>query len=318
MTDNDSGFGHYAGLPTAEVHELSDDGWPPDSAAVAWRISAIHWTTTPRPIGEVFDAFFERADTSRVTAIVIGPWAGPIDESSKGVIDRLIGEADRLPALRSLFLGAIPRDESQISWIRQSDITPLLKTFPKLERLDVRGGEGLALQPVRHESLRTLRIETGGLDGAVTRAVTASHLPALEHLELWIGIEDYGRTTTISDLDPILRGDRLPALRHLGLQDSEIQDDIAAAVATAPVVARLESLALSMGVLTDTGAEALLTGQPLTHLRRLDLHHHYLSDAMMRRLYEALAGVEVDLSEQEEPDGDEDDDEVWHYVAVSE
>ncbi|MEU6722056.1 STM4015 family protein, partial [Nonomuraea sp. NPDC046802] len=282
---------------------------PPDSAAVAWRISAIHWTTTPRPIGEVFDAFFERADTSRVTAIVIGQWAGPNDESSKGVVDRLIGEADRLPALRSLYLGSI--SEIEISWIRQSDITPLLEAFPKLERLDVCGGTGLALNPVRHESLRTLRVETGGLDGAVTRAVAASDLPALEHLELWLGVEDYGGTTTVSDLDPILRGDRLPALRHLGLQDSEIQDGIAAAVATAPIIARLESLSLSMGVLTDTGAESLLSGQPLTHLRRLSLNHHFLSDAMMTRLTDALPNVGLILTNQRKND-------EWRYVAVGE
>ncbi|MFC7639817.1 hypothetical protein ACFQX6_01220 [Streptosporangium lutulentum] len=43
-------------------------------------------------------------------------------------------------------------------------------------------------------------------------------------------------------LEPILSGERLPTLKHLGLQDSEIQDEIASAVASAPVVARLESL----------------------------------------------------------------------------
>ena len=42
-------------------------------------------------------------------------------------------------------------------------------------------------------------------------------------------------------------------------------------------MARLKTLDLSMGVLSDVGAEALLAGQPLTHLRRLDLHHHFLS-----------------------------------------
>ncbi|MFD0891882.1 leucine-rich repeat domain-containing protein, partial [Streptosporangium algeriense] len=111
----------------------------------------------------------------------------------------------------------------------------------------------------------------------------------------------------------ILSGERLPALRHLGLQDSEIQDEIPAAVASAPSLARLESLALSMGALSDEGAEALLSGQPLTHLKRLDLHHHYLTDPMVDRVRAALPGVEVDLSEQEEPDDDE-----WRYVAVSE
>ncbi|MEV7028304.1 leucine-rich repeat domain-containing protein, partial [Kitasatospora sp. NPDC093558] len=107
-------------------------------------------------------------------------------------------------------------------------------------------------------------------------------------------------------------GSRFPALRHLGLQNSEFQDDIAAAVAHAPVMARLETLNLSMGVLTDQGAGALLEGQPLTHLRALDLHHHYLTGEMQERLREALPGVAVDLSGAGKPD------DRWRYVAVAE
>lgn len=44
------------------------------------------------------------------------------------------------------------------------------------------------------------------------------------------------------DLQPILDGKRLPALRPLGLGNSPIQDNIAAAVASAPVVTRLRTL----------------------------------------------------------------------------
>jgi hypothetical protein len=161
-----------------------------------------------------------------------------------------------------------------------------------------------------------LRFESGGLPPQVVRAVGESDLPALEHLELWLGEENYGGGATPEDLAGILAGEWLPSLRYLGLQDSEIQDEIAAAVAAAPVVARLETLSLSMGILTDSGAEALLSGQPLTHLKKLDLHHHYLSDEFMKRITAALPGVEVDLSEQEE--GDDDGEEVWRYVAVSE
>ncbi|MEV4110972.1 STM4015 family protein [Nonomuraea sp. NPDC049695] len=304
----------YAGLPVAEAPWDEKNGPQPDAGSVAWRLSANSWDGGR--IAEHLDWFFERVDTAKVTAIVIGGWEDCYTESSAPIVRRLADEAGRLPELRSLFFGAIASEEAEISWIQQSDITPLLEAYPKLERLEVRGGSGLRLSPVRHESLKVLRFETGGLPGEVVRGVAASDLPALEQLELWLGVPDYGGDSGVSDVDPILRGERLPALRHLGLQDSEIQDDLAAAVAAAPIVARLETLSLSMGVLTDAGAEALLSGQPLTHLRALDLHHHYLSEAMMQRVTEALPGVRVDVSEQE--DGDEDDGETWRYVAVSE
>lgn len=162
-------------------------------------------------------------------------------------------------------------------------------------------------------------METGGLPAEVVRGIAGSDLPALENLELWLGTDEYGGDSTADDLAPLLSGSAFPALRSLGLCNSAIQDAVAEAVAGAPVVARLERLGLSMGVLTDEGAAALLDGQPLTHLGRLDLSHHYLSEAMRKRVLDALApyGVVVDLGDAQETD-DEGDGRVWRYVAVAE
>lgn len=115
----------------------------------------------------------------------------------------------------------------------------------------------------------------------------------------WWGSDGYSRVRPVLDA-LIASADRLPGLR--GLFPSDVMSE----------------------QLGDTGAEALLTGQPLSHLRALDLHHHYLSDAMTRRVCDALepSGVEVNVAEQEEPDRWDDDDdgeeEEYRYVAVSE
>ncbi len=81
------------------------------------------------------------------------------------------------------------------------------------------------------------------------------------------------------------------------LVEAAAHDRIAEAVADAPVVARLESLSLALGTLTDAGAEALLSGRPLGHLAELDLHHHYLTEEMGTRVREALPGVRVNLDD---------------------
>ncbi|MEU9834070.1 STM4015 family protein [Streptosporangium sp. NPDC048047] len=311
FTDRVDGLydGTYAGLPIALPDGEGDR--TPAADRAAWRIAEDVYDSGDG-FEQRFATFLEKTDTTAVRALIVGGWEDAYEKDSSGVVDLLVKNAGRLPALRSLFLGAMPSEECEISWIQQSDVTPLLEAFPLLERLEVRGGTELMLSPVRHAGLRVLRFETGGLPAQVVRGVAASDLPALEYLELWLGVQEYGGDATVADLAPILSGERLPALRHLGLQDSEIQDEIAAAVASAPVVARLTSLALSMGALTDAGAEALLSGQPLTHLERLDLHHHYLSEEMIERVRAAFAGVEVDLSEREDPDDD------WRYVAVAE
>ncbi len=152
----------------------------------------------------------------------------------------------------------------------------------------------------------------------VVQAVGECDFPELEHLELWLGTSEYGGDADPDDLAAILSGARLPALRYLGLRDSEIADDVAAALASAPVVARLTELDLSLGVLSDTGVAALLTGQPLTHLERLDLSHHFVTDAMADRLRAELPGVEIDLSDRQRPDEDEDDEFRGRFVAVGE
>ncbi|POM22716.1 hypothetical protein BTM25_49200 [Actinomadura rubteroloni] len=283
---------------------------PQEAADLAWRVS------DEERFRDVWDAFLDQVDTSRVRALIFGAWGLPGDGEEDYPVPLLAEAADRFPALRSLFLGEIPPEMSEMSWIEQDDITPLLTAFPALERLEVRGGAGLRLEPVRHTALRTLRLESAGLPAGVVRAVAASDLPALEHLDLWLGTANQSGDATPADLAGLLDGARLPALRHLGLEDAEIADDLAAALASAPLVARLESLSLALGALSDRGAEALLTGQPLTHLRKLNLHYHYIGEVLAARLRAALPGTDVDLSRPRNPSvvGDRE----FRFIAVSE
>ncbi|XVQ09043.1 STM4015 family protein [Spirillospora sp. CA-255316] len=297
---------HEGESPADHYSGEEEPGLPGEAA---WRVGS--WFDGPA-LDDVFAAFLDRVDTTEITHLVIGYWGVEYDDGAVDPVPLLAGAADRLPNLRALFLGDIVMEQSEISWIGQSDITPLFTAFPNLEHLGVRGGSGLAVQPFRGPALKTLRFETGGLPAGVVRAVGASDLPVLEHLDLWLGTANYGGDATVDDLAPILGGERLPSLRHLGLEDSEIQDEIAAAVAGAPIVARLESLSLAMGTLTDLGAESLLSGQPLTHLKRLDLHHHFLTDPVVERLRAALPEVELNVGDRQRSDRD------WRYVAVSE
>ncbi|MEU6356086.1 STM4015 family protein [Streptomyces sp. NPDC047072] len=295
----------------------TDDLPAPES--FAWRVTSdVYDSDEEWP--EAFARFCAAVDTTRVRALIVGAWSEAYDTDPAPVIAALLDAKDRFPALRALFLGDIVMEECEISWINQTDVTPLLEGFPALEEFGVRGGSDLGFTSLSHGALRRLVVETGGLPAEVVRGIGASDLPALEHLDLWLGTPDYGGDSEASDLEPILSGARLPRLRHLALRNSEMQDAVAAAVAAAPVVARLEVLDLSMGVLTDEGAAALLGGQPLTHLRKLDLHHHYLSKSFEERVRETFeaSGVEVDLDRDDAEEDTEDDGTVWRYVAVGE
>jgi hypothetical protein len=306
MTFNDH-VGTFAGLPVVRF----EGGKAPDvddPAAVAWRVE-VDWDDGPEEFAEVLDGLVSAVGAA-VTALVVGLWGSVGDYPAP--VDALAARAGTLPNLRALFLGDLIPEECEISWIQHGDLTPLVEALPRLEILTVRGGEGLQLRPVRHEGLRDVVFESGGLPAGVVRGVGASDLPNVTSLELWLGTDNYGGDATVADLADLLGGSKLPALTGLGLRNCEIADDVAAAVAGAPVVARLKVLDLSMGVLTDRGAAALLAGQPLTHLAELRLWHHYLSTAMMERLVAELPGVAVDLDEQLDDEGDD------RWIAVSE
>ncbi|MEV6812139.1 STM4015 family protein [Micromonospora sp. NPDC051296] len=307
---------HFAGRPVVEVP--LDGPLPTVDGPVSWRFS--HWDfdeTADDKLSEGFRAGFERFVAQAgpsVESLVVGAWG--YAAFNPAPIEQLCAAAERLPALRALFLGDMTFEECEISWMKVGDVSSLLTAYPALEVLRVRGGEDFRFSPVRHDRLRELAVESGGLSREFVGAVLESDLPALTDLELWLGTDDYGGDTTVADLAPLLAGERFPRLRRLGLRNAEIADDLAAALASAPVVGRLERLDLSKGTLGDEGAAALLAGQPLTHLAELDLHHHYLSKETAAAVVAALPGVRVDVSEPKEPD--EYDGESWRYTAVAE
>ncbi|HET6860196.1 MAG TPA: STM4015 family protein [Streptomyces sp.] len=290
----------------------------PSPESVAWRVGVDAYDATEQ-WQDAFARFLATVDTTRVRALVVGAWNDVYENGPEDVVKALVTARQRLPALRGLFFGDIVFEEAEISWITQGDVGPLLNTFPELEEFGVRGGSGLVFPAVRHARLRKLDVETGGMPAAAVRGVAASDLPALVDLDLWLGTPEYGGDAEIADLEPFFAGTRLPSLKRLALHNSEIQDAICVALASAPVVARLTELDVSMGVLTDEGATALLAGQPLTHLTKLDLHHNWVNEALRARLVATLepAGVEVDVDPEEE-EQDEDDDEVWRFVSVGE
>jgi len=259
----------------------------------------------------LFSHFLDDPASAETPAIIIGQFHGDDPEQdSEEIVQLLVSARARLPRLRGIFIGDIVSEENEISEIHQSDISPLFVTYETLEHLRLRGTEGLSLggRPC-HDKLKSLTIETGGLPPDLFEEIAASQLPLLEHLELWLGTEAFGGDATVEDLQPLFQGTIFPNLKHFGLRDSEIADEIAVALKSAPILSRIESLDLSLGTLSDEGGQALVDNPGLRHLKQLDLHHHYLSDDMMIRLELAFPSVNLDDAK-----GDEHD----RSVAVSE
>lgn len=257
--------------------------------------------------------FLADPNAMKVTSLIIGVWSYE-SESNQPLVELLTNNGHKLSSLSALFLGDIEEEEAQISWIVQSDLSALLQAYPQLEYLQIKGNDGLSFGEMKLDRLKTLIIETGGLSPSVAKEVFQAQLPALEHLELWLGTPNYGGDIIPEDLEPLLAGSLFPQLSYLGLRDSEIADQVAVTVANAPIVQRLRTLDLSLGNMGDIGATALLESPLIQHLEKLDLHHHYISEEVTKKLTNLRLLVDVsDRQQASVYDGEE-----YRYIAVSE
>ncbi len=291
----------FAGKPVVDFHgdmDLTD----PKNTAYALRLEYGEGSMV-----NLIETFLSKPGADQVEALVIGLWEEAFDQSSQPIVQALVQHKDKLPNLKALFLGDIIYEECEISWIVQSDVSALFAAYPGLELFRVRGGNFLSLGDMSHGNLKELIVEAGGLGADVIQQVGKSRLPSLERLELWLGTEDYGGTSSVDDLTPILSGRLFPRLSHLGLCNAEHADAIAHAVASAPVTSKIQTLDLSMGTMGDEGADAL---QSLSALANINLSDNYISDDGLKGLRQQ--GLNVTSYSQGDPN------EEWRYCTVSE
>ncbi|NVB42435.1 WGR domain-containing protein [Pseudenhygromyxa sp. WMMC2535] len=226
-----------------------------------------------------------------------------------------LAKTDR-SALEYLFVGdfSYPQD-TEISWTSIGDLGRVLQAAPNLQTLRLRGGE-VAITNFEHGALTRLEIETGGLPRECAEQIATAKAPKLAHLEVWFGREDYRGTTDVSALDALWSSKTLPALKHLGLKNSEMQDEIAAALASSEILDQLASVDLSMGTMREPGAQAIITAaKRFKHLKSLDLSENYVPWEQVSALHKAL-GEMVNLGRQRTPD--QYDDEYYYYSVVGE
>lgn len=252
----------------------------------------------PNVYRDLLTQYLESDAPLTAEGLILGNWSLEGVDPVEPYVKLLVQHKDRLPELRALFLGDIDRDESEVSWINQTDVGPILKAFPKLELLRVRGSQGLQFKSAKHDTLRALAVESGGLPKEVVAQIVKAKFPNLEYLELWLGTSSYGGNAKVNDLLPILKGTAFPKLKHLGLRNAEIADDIAGVIVSAPILKQLENLDLSLGTLSDTGGQALLKLPAGLKLKRINLQHHFLTSPTMKLLKKLP--YTVNLAEQME------------------
>lgn len=233
--------------------------------------------------------------------IAAGCWGKAWErDSAQPLIDGIAAHKEKFAHIKSLFIGDMDQEDCEVSWIEQADYSKLWDAVPQLEKLIIKGSNGLKLGEIRHEKLRHLEIICGGLPKEVIQSVMNAKLPNLEKLLLYIGVEDYGFDGDISVIKQFLAQSDFPKLAYLGLANSQIQDDIAKAAVNCKYISQVTTLDLSMGNLTDEGGRTLLENLPrYPNIKGLNLSYHYMSEEMMGQLKD-LSGIAVNVNDKQE------------------
>lgn len=258
------------------------------------------------------------SEFTQLEEIIIGCWGECWDEDdgAQVIIDGIVANKDKFSHIKSLFVGDMDYEDCEVSWIIQADYSKLWNAMPQLEKLVIKGSTNLSLGDISHSNLQHLEIICGGMPSEVLRSVQNAKLPSLQTLILYIGIEDYGFDGDISTIQELLAQSDFPKLTYLGITDSEIQDEITEVVLGSQYMKQISSLELSMGSLTDKGGKLLLDKLPTyPNIKKLNVEYHFLSQEMMEKL-ENLAGVEVNVEDQQE--ADEFDGEIICYPMLTE
>jgi uncharacterized protein (TIGR02996 family) len=256
----------------------------------------------------VYRAFMALGSARFCRQLTLGPATLGDENHYENVVEAL-GELGLPPLVHDLFIGDFTYEDSELSWSNLGDISSLWTHFAKLTRLKVRMGS-MTFGKIVLPELRRFTVETGGLPKDNLTSIIGADWPKLEHLEIYLGQDNYGGDCTVEDLKPILDGKIPKGVKYLALCNNELADELAGVIGDAKVLAQLETLDLSKSTLSDEGARALIShAKRFAHLKRLDLTECYLSEGMVAELQKL--GKHIDASEQR----DDDDPEYRHSVV---
>ena len=209
-------------------------------------------------------------------------------------------------------------DKGEYWDISSTELGELARIYPlaaTLEQLRIRLGH-MELGKIVLPALRDFEVTTGGFTKDNMQSVLDAEWPELERLILTFGDnEDYGAECQLADVLPLLDGSRIPNVRELGIANAPFLDDLIPELVRSPVLPRLTTLDLSLGTMSDAGADAIAKhADAFKHLAKLDLHRNFISDAACARVRELLP--QADLAKQEA--ADEYDGEVYRYCKIGE
>ena len=264
---------------------------------------------------KLLDKILKDKHLSEYKQLTIGCWDYECEDCAD-LVKGIVEHKDKFEHLEGLFWGDIDQEEQEISWIEQTNLSPMLDIMPHLKELKIKGTNNLRLGQTSRPELRSLEIISGGLPSEVVDDIVKSDYPNLEKLILYVGVVDYGFDGSLDVFRPLLSKEKFPRLTCLGLVNAEEEDQVVEMLLSCDLLPQLKVLDISAGVLTDKGAQLLLDNrEKIAHLELINMRYNYLTKEMCKRLHEELP-MKVDTSDRQ--DAEEYDGEVYYFPLITE
>ncbi|WP_427162450.1 hypothetical protein ACQFX9_13390 [Aliinostoc sp. HNIBRCY26] len=226
------------------------------------------------------------------------------------ITNRLVNASGLLTNLKALLIGDINnithnryRNSSMIVW----SIHPILKAYPNLELLHIRGcmvkedilkpelkivqvrnsqnSSNIPIKSLKHESLKTLIVDADGISDDNLAKVCNLDLPSLEYFELWLHRSDLSHIN-IDSLTPILSGKSFPNLAYLAIRKCGNMSEVAKAIVNSTIMENLRVLELTDGNLSN--GDVLLNSPAVNHLHTLNVSGNRLHKNTIEQLSDDL------------------------------
>ncbi|WP_375510736.1 hypothetical protein [uncultured Nostoc sp.] len=236
----------------------------------------------------------------------------------KDYADTLVKDRELLTNLKAVLIGDncdIINIKYRESNINITSIHPLLKAYPNLELLHIRGqmleedilkpelkilqvrnSQNNSIIPVnllKHGSLKTLIIDADGISDSNLAKICNLDLPSLEYFELWLSRSNLSNIN-IDSLAPVLSGKSFPNLVYLAVRKCGNMSEVTRAIVNSPIMKTLKILEVTDGNISSGGAMALLKSPTVNRLHTLNVSGNRLHKNTIEQLSELKCRVIAD------------------------
>ncbi|MDZ7966156.1 MAG: hypothetical protein RM368_14430 [Nostoc sp. DedSLP03] len=279
-----------------------------------WRVN--HHVSIDDPIGRAYRVYseyellrlFSNSQAKYIEAIKceINYKPKSCQTAFKKITNRLVNASGLLTNLKALLIGDINnitnmryRNSSMIVW----SIHPLLKAYPNLELLHIRGrmleenilkhelnilqvrkqqnNSPIPIKLLRHERLKTLIVDADGISDDNLAKICKLNLPSLEYFELWLSRSNLSNIN-IASLTPVLLGNSFPNLAYLAIRKCGNMSEVAQAIVNSPIMKNLRILELTDGNISN--GDVLLKSSAVNCLYTLNVSGNRLHKSAIEQL----------------------------------